>query len=24
MSPHEAIECAYEDFWADHFPPGIV
>ena len=20
MSPHEAIECAYEDFWSDHFP----
>ena len=22
MSPHEAIECAYEDFWSDHFPPA--
>ena len=24
MSPHEAIECANEDFWADHFPSGII
>jgi hypothetical protein len=24
MSPHDAIECAYEDYWSDHFPPGII
>ena len=22
MSPHEAIECAYERLWSDHFPRG--